>query len=384
VLRITLGQAAANELPQTVLLAIPDVVSAGPVHALWELSRRALRTPALRRALMEQPPRRTYEALQQGAFPEFKPAFDDYIARFGFRVSGELMLTTRSYVEEPERLLEALVPYLEIEGPSPEVTTAHQAKQRDVAVRDVRARLTWPARTAFDAALHATQAGIRLRERARLKQAHLYCQFRQVVGALGARLQQEGKLERADDLLYLRWREIDDWLSGHELLPGAIKPLIALRRRVYAEQARLFADNVPPTVRLRVGDYLTHAAPADDAPADGDSLQGLGVAGGQARGRARVLRHAHEQAEFQSGECLVTEQTDPGWAPLFFRAAGLVMERGGMLSHGAIVAREFGIPAVVAARGATQLVHTGDYLEIDGNAGLVRKLGATERSPGAG
>ena len=100
----------------------------------------------------------------------------------------------------------------------------------------------------------------------------------------------------------------------------------------------------------------------------------MGVSGGKIVGRAVVLTSPDQFAKVSTGDILVTRQTDPGWGPILFLVRGLVMERGGMLSHGAILAREYGIPTVVGIDDATQRINTGDTIEIDGDRGRVDVL----------
>jgi pyruvate,water dikinase len=104
----------------------------------------------------------------------------------------------------------------------------------------------------------------------------------------------------------------------------------------------------------------------------GQELHGLAVCGGTTTGRAAVLSDVSEAERLRPGDVLVTRQTDPGWAAVFPLISGLVMERGGMLSHGAIIAREFGIPSVVGVADATRIVTEGDRVHVDGNQGVVR------------
>jgi pyruvate,water dikinase len=204
-----------------------------------------------------------------------------------------------------------------------------------------------------------------------LKQALLYSRLRAVVRELGRKLHAQGRLVRADDLLFLRGREIDEWLSGHAMFVSSMPELVELRRR---EHAALSEQQPPETVRLPIGEYLDGSIGREQADVDGDTLIGVGVAGGRITGTARVLTDLSEQGCFERGDCLVTRQTDPGWAPLFFLASGLVMERGGMLSHGAIVAREFGIPGVIAVADATRILRGGETIEVDGDQGRVRRV----------
>jgi pyruvate,water dikinase len=132
------------------------------------------------------------------------------------------------------------------------------------------------------------------------------------------------------------------------------------------------------TVVLDEGDYLKPSAvPAASACSSeskefGDELSGIGACGGQATGTAALLKDLSESHLLSPGEILVTRQTDPGWGPLFFLASGLVLERGGMLSHGAILAREYGLPCVIAAAGATDRIPNGRMVSVDGDLGVVR------------
>jgi len=103
--------------------------------------------------------------------------------------------------------------------------------------------------------------------------------------------------------------------------------------------------------------------------ASGTKLTGTSACGGRATARATVLADVTEAHKLRAGDILVTRQTDPGWGPVFPLISGLVMERGGMLSHGAIIAREFGLPCVVGIKDATRLIQHGDHLTVDGDAG---------------
>jgi phosphohistidine swiveling domain-containing protein len=367
---------AAQTLPPTLLLAIPNVVSACAVASLWKLSRTARADPALCDKLSTgagvEDWDALYTALCGGAFPRFYEQFTQHIARWGFRVSGELMLHVACYQEEPATLLPVIAGFIGLEGPSPEASTAAQAERRDTAMAELCRKLGWRWALALRLALRATQRSICYRERVRLKQALIYRRFRGVLLALGERLVEQGRLIRSDDLFYLDWSEIDAWLSGNYMLPGTIPELVALRRRAHVAQS---AQVVPDTVQLQPGEYLTSGTQRTLVHRGANELLGVGVSGGKVRARARVMAGLGEWAQFQKGEILVARQTDPGWASLFFLASGLIMERGGMLSHGAIVAREFGIPAVIAVPQATDLLQTGEMLLIDGDQGRVLREG---------
>jgi pyruvate,water dikinase len=205
--------------------------------------------------------------------------------------------------------------------------------------------------------------------------------------AIGARLAARGDFDRADDVFLLTWQEIDDLLSGSAMFPHHVREQVRLRRRAHSEES---AHHPPDVVSLPPGSYLP-AEPKPDArarssvlpggadracasgfPDTAAELSGVGACGGQARGQAAVLHDLAESARLTPGAVLVTRQTDPGWGPAFLLISGLVLERGGMLSHGAILAREYGIPSVVGVRDAVHLIQQGQVVVVDGDRGVVR------------
>jgi pyruvate,water dikinase len=127
----------------------------------------------------------------------------------------------------------------------------------------------------------------------------------------------------------------------------------------------------PPTIP----DEESGARPeSPTAPVKGDTWRGIAVASGRAEGVARIVLNPGDGANMRKGEILVAPSTDPGWTPLFLRAAGIVMQTGGFLSHGAIVAREYGLPAVVNIPGLLDRVRDGDRLLVNGDDGTVTRI----------
>jgi pyruvate,water dikinase len=196
---------------------------------------------------------------------------------------------------------------------------------------------------------------------------------RQNALALGRRYVHADGLAAADDIFHLNAAELFA-LADARLTPAAAGRRAALRRAqleswaaapdqdVIAEDAAGAATDMPPP------------APADAGAAG--SWRGTPAAGGHARAGAFVARSPSEGLAMPAGGILVAASTDPAWTPLFLRAGALVMEAGGYLSHGAIVAREFGIPAIVNVQGIMRQVATGDVLEVDASRGTVRRLAA--------
>jgi phosphohistidine swiveling domain-containing protein len=353
-------------------------VSSRPAHELWNLSRMICADASLR-VLFEQHEGeailRTIE--NDGRYAGFRAAFQRYLDEWGFRCSAELMLTVPSFQEAPAPIIELLRAYARLESGSPNDAQARQAAAREREtlrlVENLAGRPLYAV--ALRVALTWTHAAIRFRERARLKQALLYSRCRRVALALGAQLVRRDVLDRADDIFWLTVNEVDELASGGAMFPRQTRELVSLRARAHLELA---ASSPPASFELSEGEYLqaTNSAPRrleSDPNSVDDSrvLVGTSACGGSVTSRAAVLSDMSEAARLQRGDALVTRQTDPGWAPAFFLVSGLVVERGGMLSHGAIVAREFGIPCVVGVRGATERIQSGSTITVDGDAGRV-------------
>jgi phosphohistidine swiveling domain-containing protein len=376
-----------QSLHNTLLKALPDLVSGKPAVRLWELSRDIRADVELSRLFESSP---AAEVLSQLAgsprFAAFNTSLRRYLEDWGFRCSAELMLTTPSFQEDPAPVIDLLRSYAAMDGPSPADQLKRQESERLTETARVRRELRSRSLLPFvglapvvSIILAWTQRSIQLRERARLKQALLYSRLRRIACAIGARLLEQARLQQQDDVFFLTADEIDALLSGHAMFPDHVRALVALRRRGHAE---LSAMTPPDSMQLPRGGYLrVGAAPGLEREADGTAarLSGVGACGGRITGRAVVLTDVTESDRIARGDVLITRQTDPGWGPIFPLISGLVIERGGMLSHGAIIAREFGIPSVVGVKDATRLVPDGGLVTVDGDRGLVHLLQESPR-----
>jgi pyruvate,water dikinase len=182
----------------------------------------------------------------------------------------------------------------------------------------------------------------------------------------GRRLVQSGHLDKAGDALHLAGVDLICLLEGWWDGAGA-RELVRNRAR---QRETWLTDEAPPDLITEEPDgELSVTAPLHKH--EGDTWAGIGAAPGSARGPACVIHHPEQAQAFKSGDVLVAPSTDPGWTPLFLRASAIVMESGGYLSHGAIVAREYGIPAVVNIPGVLTDVRHGDLLFVDGDSGRV-------------
>ncbi len=368
-----------------LLKGLPGLASAAPVSRLWALSRQIEGDPALLALFTGHSAEQILHRLSRDPVcRNFSRSFADYLEHWGFRSSGELMLTAVTPEENPRPLLRLLQAYVVAPAASPEDLTRIQRRQREAATARVAAQLS-PARcwrwvplasraSRFRILLAATQGAIKLRERARMKQALLYTRLRHIALALGDRLTASGVLRHREDVFLLTVHELLDLAMNRAKNSHDLEQRLESRRAALAQHQ---TENPPDRLALAAGEqYQPSAATVSDQDAGPvHKLHGSGACGGSALGRAAVVLDVANAHRVQAGQILVTRQTDPGWASVFFLVQGLVIERGGMLSHGAIIAREYGIPAVVGVPSATRLIHDGDQIRVDGDHGCVELNG---------
>ncbi len=203
-----------------------------------------------------------------------------------------------------------------------------------------------------------------LRENEKFYGVRCFPGSRRIVLEIGRRYCQKDSLEDRQDIFYLTVGEIKDIENSRFPDIGNIKAFIQKRKNDWQNQV----DSDPPFITRSDGREWRNT---NQKAREGNVLRGVGASSGRVTGRARIIREPAQAHLFNKGEILVAPYTEPGWAPLFLLAKGLVMEVGGALCHGAIVAREYGIPAVVGVNGATARIKDGDEITVDGNSGEV-------------
>ncbi len=363
-----------------LLSGLCDIVSGLPTEKLWNLSRSIRKHEALCKAFVNESPEQIWHTIEsEESLSEISTELKDFLDNWGYRCSGELMLTTACYQELPSTLMPVLASYVQLDGPSPQEHLKTQQQLREQATQSILKELQqkwllrflpFPRKSHLASwLLRSTQRSVACRERARLKQALLYSRLRQIALAIGQQLTQQNHLESRDDIFYLTYEEVEDLLCGGSMLPSSTANMALLRR---SELETLGQFTPPDRLELPPGQFWQpERFETDMGHPDHEWNDGIGVSGGKIVGRAVVLTSPDQFAEVSRGDILVTRQTDPGWGPILFLVRGLVMERGGMLSHGAILAREYGIPTAVGIEKATKRIKTGDTIEVDGDRGRV-------------
>jgi pyruvate,water dikinase len=299
---------------------------------------------------------------------KFLTAWDAFMTEHGHHCRGELELFNARWSETPDYVLGVVRGYLRSIGQSDPLENQRQlAGERKRLTEQCRQRLKNPIkRWIFSWSLRRAQKLAVFREEMKSQLVRQFAFTRRVLLVLGQRLHEQGSLSGRDDIFFLEISELEPVATGGASFDW--RERIELRRREYEKNLKL---NPPRVVN---GRFDPNAPAWPVANADAKLLGGIPVSPGIVTGPARVILRTDDHEQVLAGEILIAPFTDPAWSPYFITAAGLVVEQGGILSHGSIVAREYGLPAVTNVAAATRVIRTGDLVQVDGNRGCVSVL----------
>lgn len=340
---------------------------------LWDLAQAAKRDTQVAAVLRHSAPSDARAALGQSeAGQAFLTQLDQFLAVYGHReVRMDIMYPT--WGEDPAPVFAFIRAYLDLdESSSPYRQQARLVQEREALARDVNARLQRDLlglliiAPIFRWLLANAQRNTRERDTMHFELTRLFPPFRRFLNALATRWIARGILDQPDDIYFLTLEEIIALSST----PRPMQSQVRARRAEFEANTR----RVPPGI-LHDGKAVDAALPAPAGALGAGQYRGIAGSPGRITGAARVIRGPDEFDRLQNGDILIAPLTNPVWTPLFAIAGGLVTEVGGILSHGAIVAREYGIPAVMAVPGATQVFHEGEQLTVDGGKGIVSRSG---------
>ncbi len=343
------------------------IESTEPTRQLLKMSARARTHPGLRAALLD--PGATLQSLR-GIDAQFTAALDSYIARYGDRCMGELKLETVSLREDPSFLVRLLRNYLD-RGELDADAIAEKEKQLR---QEAEAELKRASGRLPTAMLNAARSAVKYRENMRLLRTRMFGLVRDLYRAIGDRMAAVGRLDAPRDIFYLTIQEVEAYCAGTAVTADTAG-LARLRKAEFAaygprELPHRLVTRGPVYHGNRLGEPLTASGVGGAR-----LLKGTGCYPGVVEAPARIILNPTDDIDL-AGKLLVTLRTDPGWAPLFPLARGILVERGSTLSHSAILARELGIPAVVGVPNLLKTVRDGETLRIDGSTGTVERLEA--------
>lgn len=340
------------------------VISAQQILRLAELTDLARDEPVAGTFFTSKPwqPAMVHEAL---ADTKFLQAFDEYMEDYGHRAIGESDVMSPRLVDHPESILTIVRARLLSAAPSQQSILLRQGNTRTAALAEIQRRIGWRLHrwSMFLWCYRRLCRFFALREANRHHLMYYSTAIRTLLIRLGELLVEQGQLERIDDIFFLTIDDRTDLLAENS---QDWKSVINARR---IERERNAEIAVPDTIR----DWETackQTTPSDTAEPNG-ILSGTPISSGSASGPVRVLHSVADWDKVMAGEILVVSVIDPGLAPLFGLAGGLIAEMGGTLSHGAIIAREYGLPTIANVDGAMKRLTDGQHITLDAGAGTI-------------
>jgi phosphohistidine swiveling domain-containing protein len=363
--RLLEGIAKPDEM-QIVLRGLPHNPTTEMDLELWALAQRVQADAVAAQAVRETPPERLAQQYREGALPPtLQQGLGEFLHAYGHRGVAEIDLGLPRWSEDPTHILGVLANYLQLKDPdlAPDVQFHRGAQEAEAMVATLTRRAKrkgWLRGVLVGFFLKRTRALAGVREMPKFCLVLLLAYIRRSLLSIGKAMEQSGWLENAGDIFFITLSEARGALTGEDM-----HQIVRERRASYDHELQrrhiprvLLSDGTEPTVASQAGEL-----------AEG-TLKGSPASPGIVTAQAHVILDP-TGARLEPGEILVAPSTDPGWTPLFLTAGGLVMEMGGSMSHGAVVAREYGIPAVVGVPGATERITTGQQITVDGSAGMV-------------
>jgi rifampicin phosphotransferase len=320
--------------------------------------------------------------MKQGRAPEIYKDFSKYIDLYGFRCINELKLEATDLHEDPTFAVEAVLSFIKMKNVSIDEIMEKESKKSQEAEAIVKKNVSGIKRIVYFFFLNKAREAVKDREDLRLLRTNIFGICRRIFKALGHRYHELGLIQHPMDVFYLSVDEIIAYQEGRSFEVN-FNELTQTRKKQFQE----YNKTPPPPDRfysegaaglnflypqvLSDQDLLAQEAPVSDDP---NVLIGTPCSPGVVEGIVRVVREA-EDAEGLQGEIMVSERTDPGWVPLFPSTSGLLIERGSLLSHSAVVARELGIPTIVGINGGLmKKLKTGMKVRMDAGKGEIRIL----------
>jgi len=338
---------------------------------LWNLSRRIKHAPELAGAFTDYPVSEIFARLEDSEEGRALAAELKGLCRtYDFRGAEDRELSFPRWGDDPGLLLYMLKLFVQAaDEAAPDAALDKNRLRREEMTRSILQQLSsqpWGflKKRIFSFLLKYAQIYSLFRENQRFEVDRVFYGQRKAFLAIGRRLLQMNFLADANDIWFLSKEEVFDLMS-RRMTPQDARNRILPRKAEYRRYL-----HTPPPMFLQ-GDREWDLAPETVNAGDAKLLAGVPASSGRASGVARVVRDIRELSRVRAGDILVTNSTDPGWTPVFLLIRGLVLETGGILAHGTVLSREYGIPAVTSVKNATALIEEGELITVDGSQGTV-------------
>ncbi len=349
------------------------MISAEPAQRVRELAAIATSHPDWADLLRQGALPQILQTLPD--YPDFQQRYQSYLEKFGDRCLEELKLESITLHDNPLLLLRSIGNLATASSPlSPHAVPLTPPPLRQQAETKVQQALHDKPfrRRIFNWVLHNARQRVRDRENLRFERTRLFGRVRRIFVEIGKRFHALDVIHAPQDIFDLEVEEVLGFIDGTTTCTD-LKGLVAVRQAEFSHYRELPAPGDRFATHGIVHQGHTFQNPVAQETLDQDWRQGTGCCPGIVRAPVQVITDP-QQAQLQQGSILVAERTDPGWIMLFPAAAGLLVERGSLLSHSAIVSREMGIPAIVSIAGITNWLQDGDWVEMNGSTGLVRRI----------
>jgi pyruvate,water dikinase len=315
------------------------------------------------------------DSVEQLIWDEWQQRFREYLNQYGYSIY-DMDFARPLPLDEPEPMLEMLKLFISGHGKSPYERQQSFTTKREQAEEMARARLKGIKRWGFEKSLNWAQSQAPLREDGIAEIGLGYPVLRQLLHEIGRRLSAAGVIDQADDIYWLEQTEVESMINALENNQALNNKMEIVQERKDLWQARKQVSPPPqlPLGKKFLGIDMEGVLTGAEGKVEGNVIKGVPASPGQVTATARVLHGPEDFDQLQPGDILVASITTPAWTPLFAMASAVVTDIGGPLSHGSIVAREYGIPAILGTGFATKLVQSGQKIAVDGAAGTVTLL----------
>ncbi len=359
-----------------LLCGSADIISTQPIHRTIALASEISKSPELKEMFLNMPSQQIWKELRLSSVVETTRIHSEivrYVADFGERCIGELKLETISYTQDPTLFIDILKTYVQNDITINKRSGNTEEEIRSKAEAEVNKLLRgkFYKKYKFNKTLRKARELVSSRENLRYERTRAFGIVRELFSAMGIRFYAEGILDNDRDIFYLTKEEITQYIQGRAVTQD-LKKLVELRKIEFAA----YEEMEVPSERFASYGPVYHANDffsSDKMEALEGDLKGIGCCPGRVTARVQVVKNPKDIASL-NGSILVTSSTDPGWVTLFPSASAIIVERGSLLSHSAIVSREMGIPCIVGVTGLLRTLKTGDIVEMDGSTGVIKLL----------
>lgn len=313
--------------------------------------------------------------VEQPIWDEWQQRFREYLIQYGYSIY-DMDFAKPLPMDEPEPILEMLKLFIRGQGKSPYERQQAYTTKREQAEEMARARLKGIKRWGFEKSLNWAQSQAPLREDGIAEIGLGYPVLRQLLRELGLRITSAGIIDQADDIYWLEETELESIVTALEKdqTLSDMADIVQERKDLWQARKQITPPPQLPPGKKYLGFDLEGVLTGAEGKVEGNIIKGVSASPGQVTATARVLHGPEDFDQMQPGDILVASITTPAWTPLFVMASGVVTDIGGPLSHGSIVAREYGIPAILGTGVATKLIHSGQKIAVDGAAGTITLL----------